>query len=69
MPDDPPEPYGLTPVACICATGLAKFDPPATVRRLFICEDDDPAGRSASAALARRAHEAGVEVSIIRGGR
>jgi hypothetical protein len=38
---DPPVPYGLTPVACICADGLARFDPPTTVRRMYVAEDDD----------------------------
>jgi len=63
---DPPEPHGCTPVACICSAGLARFEPPATCRRLYVAEDADPAGRAAAATLARRARERGITVTILR---
>jgi hypothetical protein len=36
------------------------------VRRLFIAEDADDAGRAATRTLAARAQAAGIEVSILR---
>jgi hypothetical protein len=60
-----PEPYSITPVACICAAGLARFDPPATVRRMYLAEDDDDAGRKAAATLAQRALARGIATAIL----
>ncbi|MBL8668429.1 MAG: toprim domain-containing protein [Rhodospirillales bacterium] len=62
----PPEPYGLTPVACFTAGGLASFEPPVAVRRMFICEDADPAGRGATAKLAAKAQGRGIAVNTLR---
>lgn len=56
----------MTPVAAISAPGLAAFVIPATVRRLFIAEDADDAGRAATRTLAGRAQAAGVRVTILR---
>lgn len=63
--DDPPEPYGLTPVACFTAGGLARFEPPPTVKRVFVCEDADEAGRKATASLAETARRRGCSVTIL----
>ena len=60
-----PEAYALTPVCCFNAEGMKAFDPPATVKRLWICEDADQAGRAATATLAARAHSRGIAAKII----
>lgn len=63
----PPTPfYGLTPVACISANGLAKFKAPWQVTKMFICVDDDKAGVEASEAC--RQGNPGVECLFIRKG-
>lgn len=64
--DDQPEPWGVTPVAAISATGMRKFTPPPTCRRLFICEDDDPEGREAASALVARCRTLGVRAFLLR---
>ena len=48
-------------VAALSAKHLAAILFPATLRRLYIARDDDPAGDSAMASLIDRAREAGIE--------
>ena len=48
-------------VAALSAAHLAAILFPATLRRLYIARDDDPAGDSAMASLIDRASEAGIE--------
>jgi Toprim domain len=48
-------------VAALSAAHLAAILFPATLRRLYIARDDDPAGDSAMASLIDRANEAGIE--------
>jgi hypothetical protein len=48
-------------VAALSAAHLAAILFPATLRRLYIARDDDPAGDGAMASLIDRAYEAGIE--------
>ena len=48
-------------VAALSAAHLAAILFPATLRRLYIARDDDPAGDSAMASLIDRANETGIE--------
>jgi len=48
-------------VAALSAAHLAAVLFPATLRRLYIARDDDPAGDGALESLVERAHEAGIE--------
>jgi len=48
-------------VAALSAAHLAAVLFPATLRRLYIARDDDPAGDGAMASLIDRANEAGIE--------
>jgi Toprim domain len=48
-------------VAALSAAHLAAILFPATLRRLYIARDDDPAGDSAMASLIDRSNEAGIE--------
>jgi hypothetical protein len=48
-------------VAALSAAHLAAILFPATLRRLYIARDDDPAGDGAMASLIDRATEAGIE--------
>lgn len=48
-------------VAALSAGHLAAILFPATLRRLYIIRDDDPAGDGARDSLIARAHEAGIE--------
>jgi hypothetical protein len=48
-------------VAALSAAHLAAILFPATLRRLYIASDDDPAGHNAVANLIDRAKEAGIE--------
>ena len=48
-------------VAALSAAHLAAILFPATLRRLYIVRDDDPAGDGAMASLIDRANEAGIE--------
>lgn len=48
-------------VAALSAAHLAAVLFPATLRRLYIARDDDPAGDGAMASLIHRANEAGIE--------
>ena len=47
--------------AALSAAHLSAILFPATLRRLYIVRDDDPAGDSATASLIDRADEAGIE--------
>jgi hypothetical protein len=47
--------------AALSAAHLAAILFPATLRRLYIARDDDPAGDGAMARLTDRANEAGIE--------
>ena len=51
----------LPAVAALSAAHLAALILPPTCRRLYIAEDDDPAGRNGADRLASRAEAAGVE--------
>jgi hypothetical protein len=51
----------LPVVAALSANHLAAFELPASVRRLYLARDDDPAGRRAVDALAERARSVGIE--------
>ena len=48
-------------VAALSAAHLSAILFPATLRRLYIVRDDDPAGDAAMASLIDRANEAGIE--------
>jgi hypothetical protein len=48
-------------VAALSAAHLAAILCPATLRRLYIARDDDPAGGSAMASLIDRSSETGIE--------
>ncbi len=48
-------------VAALSANHLAALELPATLRRLYIAREDDPAGRHATETLANRANELGIE--------
>jgi len=48
-------------VAALSAAHLSAIRFPATLRRLYIVRDDDPAGDGAMASLIDRANEAGIE--------
>ena len=49
----------LVVIAIIAILAAILF--PATLRRLYIARDDDPAGDGAMASLIDRANEAGIE--------
>jgi hypothetical protein len=51
----------LPAVAALSASHLAKFLFPATLRRLYVARDRDPAGNLAMATLTERAQLAGIE--------
>ena len=51
----------LPMVAALSASHLAALLFPVKLRRLYVARDDDPAGDSAVAALAERAHAAVIE--------
>ncbi len=51
----------LPTVAALSANHLAALILPATLRRLYLARDDDPAGRHAVETLAERARGAGIE--------
>lgn len=48
-------------VAALSASHLAALLLPATLRRLYIARDNDPAGQRAAETLTERAHEGGIE--------
>jgi len=52
-------------MAALSAAHLAAILFPATLRRLYIARDDDPAGHVAVARLIDRATEAGVEAIVL----
>ena len=52
--------------AALSANHLAALVLPTTLRRLYIAEDADPAGRRATQALAERAQAQGVEALALR---
>ena len=47
--------------AALSANHLAAFRPPATLRRLYVAQDNDTAGERATQQLSRRAQAAGIE--------
>lgn len=55
----------LPAVAATSANHLTALELPATLRRLHITRDDDPAGRAAADALSARAEQAGVEALVL----
>ncbi|MEW6020389.1 MAG: toprim domain-containing protein [Pseudomonadota bacterium] len=61
------EPLPWMPAAAaLSAAHLAALRLPASVRRLYVIVDDDPAGRRAAGRLAERAQAAGVEPAALR---
>lgn len=52
---------GMPMMAALSAAHLSAIQFPATLRRLYVVRDNDPAGDSATAGLFDRAHEARVE--------
>ena len=52
-------------VAALSAAHLAAILFPATLRRLYIVRDDDPAGDGAVAGLFDRAQSAGIEAMVL----
>ena len=52
-------------VAALSAAHLAAILFPATLRRLYIVRDDDPAGDGAVAGLFDRAQAAGIEAIVL----
>ena len=52
-------------VAALSAAHLAAILFPATLRRLYIVRDDDPAGDGAVAGLIDRAQAAGIEAIVL----
>lgn len=52
----------LPMIAGLSANHLAALLLPNGLRRVYVARDNDPAGRHATDALAKRAHNAGVEV-------
>ncbi len=56
----------LPMIAALSASNLAAVVFPATLRRLYVAMDADPAGERAAAALAARAVEAGIEAIVLR---
>jgi len=55
----------LPMVAALSASNLAAVLFPASLRRLYIARDADPAGERAAAALAARSLEAGIEAIVL----
>ena len=53
-------------VAALSANHLAALVLPTTLRRLYIAEDADPAGRRATQALTERAQALGIEALTLR---
>src|SRR5208282_1354536 len=54
----------LPMIAALSASNLAAVAFPASLRRLYIAHDADPAGQRAAAALGARALEAGIEAIV-----
>jgi hypothetical protein len=52
-------------VAALSAAHLAAILFPATLRRLYIARDDDPAGDGAMESLVERAQEVGIEAIVL----
>jgi hypothetical protein len=55
----------MATVAALSAAHLAAILFPATLRRLYIVRDDDPAGDGAVAGLFERAQSAGIEATVL----
>ena len=56
---------GLPTAAALSAAHLAAILFPATLRRLYIARDDDPAGDGARDSLVERAQTAGIEAIVL----
>lgn len=56
---------GLSMAAALSAAHLAAILFPATLRRLYIARDDDPAGDGARDSLVERARTAGIEAIVL----
>jgi Toprim domain len=56
---------GLPMIAALSASNLAAVAFPASLRRLYIAHDADPAGQRAAVALGARALEVGIEAIVI----
>ncbi|MER9713301.1 toprim domain-containing protein [Mesorhizobium sp. M0174] len=55
----------LPAISALSAAHLAAIVFPATLRRLYIVRDNDPAGDGAMAALVERANAAGIEARVL----
>jgi hypothetical protein len=55
----------LPMTAALSAANLAALQLPPALRRLYIARDLDPAGEIATARLADRARDAGIEVLVL----
>lgn len=56
---------GMSMIAALSAAHLAAILLPPTLCRLYIAEDDDPAGRAATEKLTTRAEAAGIEAIVL----
>jgi hypothetical protein len=57
---------GLAAIAALSAGHLGALQLPPGLRRVYIAEDADPAGRAAAARLVARAEAAGIEAIVLR---
>jgi hypothetical protein len=55
----------LPAIAALSASHLAAIVLPSSLRRLYLVRDDDPAGHRATAVLAQRASELGIEALML----
>ena len=55
----------LPAVAALSANHLAALELPASLRRLYVVQDDDPAGRRATETLTTRAHANGFDLRVL----
>ena len=55
----------MAAVAALSANHLAALELPASLRRLYVVQDDDPAGRRATEALSTRAQSDGFELVVL----
>ncbi len=53
-------------IAALSANHLAALVLPTGLRRLYVAQDNDAAGRHATETLADRAHEFGIDVLTLR---
>jgi phage/plasmid primase-like uncharacterized protein len=56
---------GIPMIAALSAAHLAAIQFPPKLRRLYIAQDNDPAGRAATAKLSARASNARIEAVVL----